>query len=102
MFDCATAIYYDADGGVVLDNASAIETDLLAEGIAASGNLIEDPNFVDAAAGDYNLSGSSLCSIARGGLDGETLAWGFSDDIEGSARSANWSMGAYEYDGACQ
>lgn len=61
----------------------------------ASGNVSVDPGFASAGGGDYHLTATSPASVARGGLD---LSSTFSVDADGAARTAPWSIGAYELD----
>jgi len=104
IYDCTTALFQDDNRSVTLTNINDVETDITDQGFAASGNVSTSPGFLSAT--NWHFGASSLCSVARGGKDGATLSWIYSDDNEGTTRTGNgttqWSMGAYEYDGACQ
>jgi hypothetical protein len=65
----------------------------------AADNVDVEPGVVDPA-NDWHLrtDGSTLCAVARGGID-VGLADG--TDADGMSRTPPWSMGAYELDSAC-
>ena len=68
----------------------------------ASANVLLRADFSDETNSDFHLEDSTDIDIKTGGLDGGALGWGFSTDLEGTARTENgtkgWSMGAYEKD----
>jgi hypothetical protein len=71
--------------------------DLAGSGTATPDSCINDsPQFVDAAGGNYRLSGTSLCVGA--GSNG-LVPLGVTTDLDGNARIADGvvDMGAYEY-----
>jgi len=103
VYDSNT-MYHDGDGDGDLLNVSAMETDLDAEGITATGNLNNiNPEF-ESPPSDFHLTSSTPASIRAGGIDGGPAGdnWGFSDDLDGNDRTGNgtdgWSIGPYEYD----
>lgn len=51
------------------------------------------------AADDLMLDGDTPCSVARGGLD---VSASYPEDVAGLARTDPLSIGAHEWDGACQ
>jgi hypothetical protein len=61
--------------------------------ITGTGNISEDPLFVDAAGGDYHLQVGSPC------IDKGTAVGAPTHDIEGTPRDAAPDMGAYEWTG---
>jgi len=63
-----------------------------------AGNISVHPVFENETYGseDLHLTSSSPTSVTRGGLDGSS--WDFDLDLDGADRTADWSMGAYEYD----
>ena len=107
---CPT-MYQDAALGA-LANAAALNG--TAAGSTVTGNVSLNPVFVDAANGDYRLTGTSPAEILRGGLDlsADFTALGLTAiDLQGTGRTAvlgtptptntgaaGWSMGAYELD----
>jgi predicted outer membrane repeat protein len=67
----------------------------LEEGVwPGTGNISEDPQFVDAANGDYRLQMSSRCINAGTSLGAPTR------DIDDTPRDATPDMGAYEWPGS--
>jgi hypothetical protein len=97
IFDCPTGLYHDADGDGDLTTVAAMEADLYAEGVTTGGNVSINPAFVDQSGGDWHFTGA-LAGVTDGGLDGSERAWGFATDKDGTARTAPWSIGAYEHD----
>jgi hypothetical protein len=73
------------DPGTILASYSDIQG-----GWSGTGNIDADPQFVDAANGDYHLGADSPC-IDKGTPVGAPAA-----DIEGTPRDATPDMGAYE------
>jgi predicted outer membrane repeat protein len=71
---CFTVTYSDIEGGW-----------------AGAGNIDADPQFVDAASGDYHLQVDSPC------IDTGTPAGAPATDLEGTPRDATPDMGAYEW-----
>jgi len=66
-----------------------------------SGNISEDPMFVNSVTNDLHLSGSSPTSVTEGGLDMSSEPYFPNNgmncvDKDGIARIVPWSMGAYE------
>ncbi|MCX7037653.1 MAG: right-handed parallel beta-helix repeat-containing protein [Spirochaetes bacterium] len=47
---------------------------------------------------DWHLADAAPVEAREGGLVGSDRGWGFADDLAGTARTAPWSMGAYEKD----
>jgi hypothetical protein len=76
------------DPGTVQVSYSTIEN-----GWAGTGNEAADPQFVDAANGDYHLQIQSPC------IDAGTAAGAPKHDVEGTPRDAVPDMGAYEWTG---
>jgi hypothetical protein len=76
-------------GSVCSVNYSDIES----EWTGGTGNISQDPLFVDAADGDYHLQTGSPC------IDAGTSAGAPAVDIENTARDAKPDMGAYEWTG---
>ncbi len=66
--------------------------------VVASGNVKLAGPLVDAAT-DLRLDAGAPCSVARGGLD---VSATYPDDFDGLPRTDPLSMGAYEWDDACQ
>jgi hypothetical protein len=83
-------------------NASGVTATGLSSGgveifTTSSGNLQTDP-LLDTITGQPTASTPS--SVYSGGLDGASLSWGFTNDLDGLIRTGNgstgWSMGCYE------
>ena len=82
-----------------------METDLIDEGITASGNIDEDLS--DDLDNDYKFTGDlNNYNFDTSGLNGahSNENWGFTTDKDGNNRSplddsstTGWSVGAYEY-----
>jgi hypothetical protein len=91
LFGCGTALYFDeaANNLISIADVNAL-TDT-----TASGNISIDPVFVNLAGGDWHLTPSSPPAVTQGGLD---LSPAFTIDKDGKARTAPWSIGAYELD----
>ncbi len=66
----------------------------------ASGNISEEPGVVDVES-DWHLrtDGTTPCAVSRGGEDAS--ATHDAADYDGEDRTVPWSIGAFEYDGAC-
>jgi hypothetical protein len=60
----AASNYYDADGGILPKSEGG-------EGFVSSGNVVEKPQFVDPAGGDYRLAPGSGCSFTEGAAPAE-------------------------------
>lgn len=92
LWDCPTALYRD-------EGATNLTTDILVNGlgdITSSGNIANiDPAFVNRAGGDWHLKAATPSTVRQGGLD---LSAFFTKDKDDVARTASWSMGAYEHD----
>jgi hypothetical protein len=105
LFDCPSALVARYAGLSAPFDPSADRFSSLAEindattlGVTtAGGNVSVDPAFADAATGDYHLTSTSPASVTQGGLGRSAT---FSVDADGAARTAPWSIGAYELDSA--
>jgi hypothetical protein len=86
-------LYRGADGPTSCASVTAMEAYLTARSVPAADNREEDPVFVDAAAHDYHLAGTSPL-----GDKGLNLSAFFSADRDGEPRTPPWSIGAYELD----
>ena len=106
VFDTPTALYVDED----LSNYNSVSdlndwtktTDDIAN--VATGNISEDPFFVDRPGGDWHLSAASPVSVTQGGFDLSgsshypTRGWPPEPvDHFDDYRSVPWSIGAHEY-----
>lgn len=110
-------LYYDADGGCTGngDSDNLSETCTLAELNAlgditggVSGNISDDPLFVDIDGADddintmndndWHFRPNSPLSITKGGLNGIDQGWTFTTDKDGVVRpdSGPWAIGSYE------
>ncbi|HAK60825.1 MAG TPA: hypothetical protein DCO77_10650 [Nitrospiraceae bacterium] len=103
LFDCPTSLYVDF-AGVDLGDCSFNDDFNCLTDIAdvnnlsdisgvSSGNVSDDPLFVDQAGGDWHLTPTSPATISLGGLD---LSVSFDDDKDGTTRTDPWSIGVYE------
>ncbi|MDH5716477.1 MAG: hypothetical protein OEZ22_02440 [Spirochaetia bacterium] len=110
FFGC-NKVYRDWDAGCTTneDGDSLNSTCTLNEmealtDITVSGNISEDPIFVDHFGGDWRLNSTSPVAVTEGGLDGLAVSWLFTSDAAGTVRTGDgttgWSMGAHEIDGA--
>jgi hypothetical protein len=103
LFDCPTALYRDEGntaGNTAITDIAAVN---MLMDTTSSGNISTDPMFVDRDGADddpttfvdndWHLSGASPASVTGGGLD---LSAQFTSDADGVARTAPWSIGAYE------
>lgn len=81
------------------DDPTMAELEAMSEN--ASDNIRVDPGVVSETLEDWHLrdDGTVLCELSRGGtpLEGANLE----RDRDGIARTTPWSIGAYEFDGAC-
>jgi hypothetical protein len=94
MFGCADGNYYDEVNITgYRDNIATFETFLDDNGLTPPFNNAFETSGGLTAAPEYKPQSGSPLSIREGG---KTLS-GFTDDIEGNARSDPWSVGAYEY-----
>ncbi|MFV2055143.1 MAG: Ig-like domain-containing protein [Thiohalomonadales bacterium] len=114
LYNCGTAIYFDADAGCggantrtcTLSQMQALED--IAEGV--SGNVSTDPLFIDKDGhdndittledNDWRFSGVSPSIVSAGGLNGfDNPVWGYVNDNDGALRPASgnpWGMGAFD------
>lgn len=101
-------VYYStATNSIIYNNTAASDADLsvttcahcCSPGLTGDDNLVADPDFVDASAGDYQLLVTSPCINA-----GDNSAVSSAFDGAGNPRvfGAVVDMGAYEYQGLCQ
>lgn len=95
-FHC-TDVY--VHGGKTYNELLPLQTLLNGAGTLASGNVKVAPHFV--GGGDYHLKpgGETPCALVEGGLDQSRL---FTTEVDGAPRTAPWTIGAYELDGACK
>lgn len=93
LFECPGGKYYDQPSNDAYDSSAALlETFLTGEGVPAAGNLFDvDP----VISGTGSFTAGSPVSVTEGGFD---LSVDFSTDKTGVARTAPWSIGAYEKD----
>ncbi len=83
----------DFNGTVTADyNASDDEDGTNSQKMVATDDWAAE--FVDAAGGDFTLVVGSVC--IENGIDNPGSGL-YSDDIEGTARSSTWDIGAFEY-----
>jgi hypothetical protein len=93
MFDCPDGNYYhDPSVSGYVSNVATLESFLNGNGTSAANNAFETSGNLTGAP-EYRPQASSPATIQTGG---KTLS-GFSDDVEGTTRTAPWSTGAYEY-----
>ncbi len=87
-------VYFNTPGANQNLRGSYTANDTCSPGLSGSGNIANDPQFVDKDAGDYHLRAGSPC------VDTGTNAYAVgSADLDGNARivRGNVDMGAYEY-----
>jgi len=112
--DSASGVYLDGGGGltncVVFGNTPGGVSNTMgavsgtvrytcSPGLSGDGNITNDPQFLDAAAGNYRLGYGSPC------IDAATVSDGVSGDLDGNSRPVDgdfdgtndFDMGAYEY-----
>ena len=78
-----------------------MELDCKNGGGMASGNIKIEPTFVDIAKNDAHLlgDGGTYCDLSQGAAD---RSMSFTLDRDRDERTAPWSIGAHELDGACK
>jgi hypothetical protein len=98
---CQTAYYTtngfctaNGDGDGISTTCTVSEMESLSHILLKGGNISVNPNFINQSSGNYHLSASSPISVTQGGLN---LSASFTTDKDGVARTAPWSIGAYEY-----
>jgi len=82
---------YSCDVDPASSNCTVVHSDVEGDVPPGTGNISEDPLFVDAANGDYHLQVGSPC------IDAGTPVGAPTHDIEGTPRDAAPDMGAYEW-----
>jgi len=89
------SIIYDNNWSISAEGAGTVQVAYSdVEGSwTGTGNIDADPQFVDAANGDYHLELGSPC------IDAGTSVGAPAHDIEGNPRDANPDLGAYEWVG---
>lgn len=97
----SNCIIWDNDGGLTQQQgaSSIINYSIIEGGYSGTGNLNEDPLFMDAANGDLHLQS---CSPAIDAGNNASVPAGTTTDLEGNPRFYNngtVDMGAYEYQG---
>ncbi|MDY6969427.1 MAG: Ig-like domain-containing protein [Spirochaetota bacterium] len=117
IFDCTT-LYHDRQGGATTDFTNIGDVNnwintTQSTDRPSTGNVPDDPGFVNQGGGDWHLQASSPVNVRQGGLDGVAEVWGFTTDKDDETKTnlidgpdgsptndnaAGWSMGAYECD----
>ena len=92
LLQCPTVLWANGDSNLTTVTTIA---DLHASVANSSDNLR-----LAADLGELQLDATAPCTVSRGGLD--LTGEGFVDDNAGAARTAPVSIGAYEWDGACE
>ncbi len=123
LFGCPTGLYHDRDRGCSgsYDCHTAAQVNGLGDIPQNQGNLDAEARFESLGGADHDpgtlsdddwgLSATCPCSVTRGGVDlsgdyvdegtGYDLSEEFTMDRRGVVRTAPWSVGALERDGAC-
>ena len=97
---CNGTIVVDSQGGCTGGSGFSCLTIAEVNGLpGASGNVFADPMMADPSMGDFHLTASTPATIRNGGLSGTGQPWSSGpEDRDGNARTAPWSMGAFERD----
>lgn len=93
--DVSNNVFYNAGDSVEAAHHNDADGNLTFTSVAGLG--LADPDGTDPDIADLSLTSSTAPTVTQGGLD---LSGAFNGDITGSTRTAPWSIGAYEFDGA--